>query len=353
MAAAMREFERLNEEIETYRLKALSVEDINRGIELCKRGMDQLSEVFYQIENIPRSIPCRDALIQFYAMMDQFKKARTVVENAFAAGAYHPTTKAAVLKRIDEMEKARNRLVLCISENPGIEENQVEKRLKCDKKALKWYLANSTLIKKNTYKNTYALWLSEEITLEIDRGIKAAIVDVETTGLSKVKDEIVEIGVMFCRFDTISGEIMEIIEEINELNEPSFPIPAAVTRIHGITDKKVDGKRINKKKLDQIFAEADIIIAHNASFDSGFIQRYFPASKVVPWHCSVNDIHWKSYGFSTRKLLDLCRHHRITQHQTHRALDDVKLTVELLQQRNPAGEYYLKELLHKSKQPSY
>ncbi|MFB4165111.1 exonuclease domain-containing protein [Alteribacillus sp. JSM 102045] len=143
-----------------------------------------------------------------------------------------------------------------------------------------------------------------------------------------------------------------VIGEINNLNEPSFPIPTSVSRIHGITDSDVAGKRLDYEKFDRIFAETDIIIAHNASFDSSFIQRYFPAPKDIPWHCSVKDIAWKSYGFPTRKLLDLCRYHRITNHQTHRALDDVKLTVQLLQQRNPAGNYYVKELLDSTKQPS-
>ena len=340
MSSTSEHFQLLNSEIE----KRHSFDDLENIIKLCKRGMEQLREDSNEITEIPRFLPCRDILIQSYAMLDQFDNARVTADEAYKAGTYHINVYQAVLKRIDEMEKVHYHMFACLQEDPGLPVDEVRERLQCDKKALEWYITNSKNIRKEWKEDSLFLHLSSE-EHSVDPEMKAALVDVETTGLSKVKDEIVEIGVMFVRINRRNGELMEVIEELNELNEPSFPIPERVSNIHGIRDEDVKGKQITYKRFEKVFAQSDLIIAHNAGFDSGFIQRYFPSTQFKPWHCSVRGIQWKQYGFKTRKLVDLCRYHRITNHQTHRALDDVKLTLALLQKKNPWGDYYLKELL--------
>ncbi|MFZ4453210.1 exonuclease domain-containing protein [Salibacterium aidingense] len=314
-------------------------------IALCEQGMELLPDVLPHFTEQPRSIFCRETLIQAYAARDCFPQARDVVKRADQAGAYLPNRKAAVLARIDAMEQAKEALHACIRSHPGLLENEAAAALQkeCDETALRWYTANSHTLRKLPESSGYSLWFPASVPEE--RQIKAAVLDVETTGMSRARDEIVEIGVMLCRVDQQNGEITGILEEVDQLHEPSFPIPPAVSRIHGIRDKDVAGRQIDFPRLERLFHETDVVIAHNASFDRSFVQRYFPAAAAMKWRCSVQGISWKRYGFPTRKLLDLCRRHQLTQHQSHRALDDVKLTVQLLQQQSPAGEYYMKELL--------
>ncbi|WP_240375995.1 exonuclease domain-containing protein [Bacillus piscicola] len=343
MDSIIERFHLLNSEIDIYK----RLQDIDKVVELCEKGMKELPAVISRFQDdVPRFIPCRDVLIQSFAMLDQFKKARDVVLRAYQAGAYTAAQNQAVLTRIDEMERAHNCLMACVADNPGISKDLVQQRLRCEPKALTWYIHNSQTIRRETdFTGVERLWLAHEQDANLYQGKKVAIVDVETTGLSKTRDEIVEIGALLVRVHEKSGAVMEVMEEANELNEPTFSIPERVSRIHGIRDHDVRGKSLDRPRFERIFSESDLITAHNAGFDSSFIQRYFPRTKQIPWHCSVRGIDWKQYGFQTRKLLDLCRWHRISDEQNHRALDDVKLTLALLQKKNPKGDYYLKELL--------
>ncbi|MGY4690707.1 exonuclease domain-containing protein [Salibacterium sp. K-3] len=313
-------------------------------MELCEEGMALLPDVLPRFPETPRSIACRDLLIQAMAARDDFERARRVVERAAEAGAYRPERKQAALHRIDEMEKACDAVHTAVEQNPGLSslEAAEEAARFSDAGAVDWYIRHSRTIRKIPGVSGYTLSFPSSSG---SRTVKAAVVDVETTGMSKSSDEIVEIGVILCRVDEQTGEIVEVLEEVNNLHEPSFSIPPGVIKVHGIRDHDVAGKEMDRTRVRRLFAETDMLIAHNASFDRGFVQKYFPETGRMTWRCSVKNIAWKQYGFPTKKLLDLCRRHGLSNSQNHRALDDVKLTVRLLQEQNPEGEYYLKELL--------
>lgn len=65
--------------------------------------------------------------------------------------------------------------------------------------------------------------------------------DVETTGLDRSKDEIIELGMVAFDFDT-AGKIRRVIDVFSELRQPSTPISDKITRLTGITDEMVAGK---------------------------------------------------------------------------------------------------------------
>ncbi|SFM02052.1 exonuclease domain-containing protein [Salibacterium qingdaonense] len=310
----------------------------------CEEGMALLPDVLPHFTEPPRAIACRDLLIQALAARDEFDRARLVIERAAESGAYRPERKQAALERVDEMEKAAGAVHACIRDHPGLSGKDAYDKASwfSDAGAVQWYIQHSRTIRRMPGSAGYTL---SEPSSSGNRTVKAAVVDVETTGMSKSSDEIVEIGVMLCRVDEQTGEIVEVLEEVNNLHEPSFPIPPGVIKVHGIRDRDVAGKEMDRPRLRRLFAETDVLIAHNASFDRGFVQKYFPETGGMTWRCSVKNVAWKEYGFPTKKLLDLCQRHSITDSQNHRALDDVKLTVRLLQQQNPEGEYYMKELL--------
>jgi len=100
------------------------------------------------------------------------------------------------------------------------------------------------------------------------RGVVVAL-DLETTGLDPEIDQIIEIGIIRCQDD-------QILDEFHSLIDPGIPIPSKVTAITGIKTTDVSGHPRLDAILPQIreFVGNSPIIAHNISFDLGFLQRH-------------------------------------------------------------------------------
>ena len=94
------------------------------------------------------------------------------------------------------------------------------------------------------------------------------VLDLETTGISITTEKITEVGIMKVK----NGEV---IDEFEVFVNPEKPIPQRVVEVTNITDEMVkDAETIDKvfpKILD--FVGDSIIVAHNASFDVGFLKH--------------------------------------------------------------------------------
>ena len=94
------------------------------------------------------------------------------------------------------------------------------------------------------------------------------VLDLETTGISITTEKITEVGIMKVK----NGEV---IDEFEIFVNPEKPIPQRVVEVTNITDEMVkDAETIDKvfpKILD--FVGDSIIVAHNASFDVGFLKH--------------------------------------------------------------------------------
>lgn len=174
--------------------------------------------------------------------------------------------------------------------------------------------------------------------------ILGGFVDVETTGLSRSQDEIIELCIILFSFD-LSNEQLVIEEEYVGLRQPSCGIRPAAARINGITGADVYGKDLDYNRVTDLIHRAEFLIAHNASFDRNFVTRLFPAALGKTWYCSMAGIDWRGKGYPNRRLQDLLLFHGISPGQAHRASDDVKATLELLSYRQSCGTTYLAELL--------
>ncbi len=95
------------------------------------------------------------------------------------------------------------------------------------------------------------------------------IVDVETTGLHPVFDEIVEIAAIKIRNFVIKDTFHSLIK-------PNKMIPERIIQIHGITNEMCENAPSPEKVIKKFveFVGDSPIIAHNASFDIGFIRNY-------------------------------------------------------------------------------
>lgn len=92
--------------------------------------------------------------------------------------------------------------------------------------------------------------------------------DVETTGLKALAGKIIEIAAI--RF--VPGQPR--IAEFDQLVDPEMPIPPDAARVNGITQAMVEGQPRIRDVLPRFldFLEgADLLAAHNAPFDAGFV----------------------------------------------------------------------------------
>jgi DNA polymerase-3 subunit epsilon len=91
----------------------------------------------------------------------------------------------------------------------------------------------------------------------------------------------------------------------------------------------VAGHQIYPEAVAAFAADAGIVIAHNASFDRKFSERYWPLFEQKPWACSATEVEWRKHGFDGSRLGYLLAGVGLF-HQAHRAIDDFRALVEIL-----------------------
>lgn len=170
--------------------------------------------------------------------------------------------------------------------------------------------------------------------------------DVETTGLSPNTEKIVELCLVLFVYARETGEIMGILDSYTGLQDPGMPIGQSAQRVHGITDEMVRGQQLDLERIGKMMELAEFYVAHNASFDRGFLEKILAFPRGKRWFCSCFGINWSAKGFRSRKLQALLDGHGLGG-QNHRADGDVAASIELLSQKGADGRYYLLELLNK------
>jgi len=182
---------------------------------------------------------------------------------------------------------------------------------------------------------------------------RALVVDVETTGLDSVSDRIIEFCGVPLEFEKESGRILGVGEAVTFLEDPGRPIPAEITKLTGITDEMVAGKRIDDAAVASVADGAGLIIAHNAAFDRPFVDQRLPAFRDKHWACSRNEVPWKAFGVSSGALEFLMMKQCGLFFDGHRADIDCLALIHLLQQPLADGTLPFKLLLESARTPSY
>ncbi|MBO5095348.1 MAG: 3'-5' exonuclease [Bacilli bacterium] len=150
------------------------------------------------------------------------------------------------------------------------------------------------------------------------------IFDIETTGLDCFTDKIIEIG-------AIKVKNNEIVEEFNYLINPNIILPEVIVNITGITDEDLKDKETIDKILPKFieFVEDYPLLAHNNSFDLGFINENIKKLNLNKLNNTMVDTLELSRKYLTHmynhKLETLKKYYGINE-VSHRAVGDCKTT---------------------------
>ena len=191
-----------------------------------------------------------------------------------------------------------------------------------------------------------------ELLLTDQQSISVAFVDAETTGVDRANDKIIELALKVVVFERSSGKIISIKADYQSFNDPKQNISEEITLLTGINDAMVKGEFVDWKEVDSILQTVDLIVAHNASFDRAFLDRYSSESPKKIWACSIADIDWLNKGFSSPMLELLCYWHGF-YFDAHRAMGDVDALIHLLTHRSYQEERPLVELIENSSRSVY
>jgi len=191
--------------------------------------------------------------------------------------------------------------------------------------------------KKNNIKIIYGLeaYIVDDLGVVVQSPKKqtlqdtCVVFDLETTGLKPGQNKITEIGAVKIRNGTI-------IDEFQSFVNPGVRIPEKIVKLTGITDEMVKSappiEPVLLKFLE--FIGDSFLVAHNASFDMGFIRHFAEELNVVISNSVVDTL-----GLS-RMLLGHLRNHKlntvaqdlgVSLENHHRAVDDSKATAEIFQ----------------------
>ncbi|MBQ6901203.1 MAG: topoisomerase DNA-binding C4 zinc finger domain-containing protein [Firmicutes bacterium] len=155
------------------------------------------------------------------------------------------------------------------------------------------------------------------------------VFDLETTGISVARDQVVEISAIKVQGGLVTGEFSTLVN-------PQMPIPWQASRVNGITDDMVAGSPVFREALAEFlkFTGDFVLVGHNIqAFDMKFLYR---DSRLfwnrIPDNDYIDTLHM------ARRVLPQLRHHRLVDladyyglstDGAHRALADCRMNLQV------------------------
>lgn len=160
------------------------------------------------------------------------------------------------------------------------------------------------------------------------------VFDLETTGFSPQKDEIIEIGAVKITGGEIAGRFSRFVR-------PNREIPPEVRKLTGITAEMVAQASEIGEVLPEFmeFVGGATLVAHNAQFDAGFLrvnlQRLLGATLVNPVLDTMGLARALYPKMKNHKLKTLAEEFKVGLDHHHRAVDDAEATAGIFQKMLP------------------
>ena len=176
--------------------------------------------------------------------------------------------------------------------------------------------------------------------------------DVETTGLNKDKNEIIQIALRPFFVSPKTGEISGVKKSVAYLQEPSYPLEDIIIDITGFKDEDLKGHAIPWDKVARLLSKCQFVVCHNAAFDRQWVEAALKKNgEVVPsdvvWCCSMTQVDWTTICRASKALEVLCAWHGFF-YDSHNAVADVDATLHLLRKNS-----YMKEMLQNAMESDY
>lgn len=171
--------------------------------------------------------------------------------------------------------------------------------------------------------------LVESVKGDADTGFDGTFIcfDIETTGLSAARDKITEIS-------AVKVENGVITDTFSTFANPEMPIPQKITQLTGITDDMVKDAPSQSEAVGAFleFAGDNVLVAHNAPFDTSFIAKacedmgreynYTSIDTVAISRAILTDI-------KNCKLDTVAKFLRLGDFNHHRATDDAEMLARI------------------------
>ena len=152
--------------------------------------------------------------------------------------------------------------------------------------------------------------------------------DLETTGLSPRGDCIIEIaGLRAVPGGRVTGEFHALVRI-------ERPVPSFITAITGITSAMLSNQVPIAVALPRFmeFADGLPLVSYNVSFDMGFLRAEAERLKLAVGNtcdCALREARRKLPRLANHKLKTVAAHLGVAVDQTHRALDDCHMGLEV------------------------
>ena len=171
--------------------------------------------------------------------------------------------------------------------------------------------------------------LVESVKGDADTGFDGTFIcfDIETTGLSAARDKITEIG-------AVKVENGVITDTFSTFANPEMPIPQKITQLTGITDDMVKDAPSQSKAVSAFleFAGDNVLVAHNAPFDTSFIAKACEDMGREYNYTSIDTVAISSAiltDIKNCKLDTVAKFLRLGDFNHHRATDDAEMLARI------------------------
>lgn len=154
------------------------------------------------------------------------------------------------------------------------------------------------------------------------------VIDIETTGLSCEKNEIIELSAIRVRNGIITDKFSSLVK-------PSGHINSFIKNLTGISNEMVENAPDIKSVLPEFmeFVSQDVLLGHNISFDLRFIRHnLFKHFKKEFFNQKLDTMRlsrkYMTY-LPSHRLKTVAEHFNISTKGHHRALNDCIMTYEI------------------------
>jgi DNA polymerase-3 subunit epsilon/ATP-dependent DNA helicase DinG/DNA polymerase-3 subunit alpha (Gram-positive type) len=155
--------------------------------------------------------------------------------------------------------------------------------------------------------------------------------DLETTGLSPRGDRIIEIAGLHV---APGGRLTDEFHALVRINRP---VPPFITSMTGITTAMLAEQETIEVNLPRFldFADGVPLVSYNVPFDMGFLHAEAARLQLAVSNvavCALREARRRLPRLPNHKLMTVAAHFGVAANQSHRALDDCHMGLEVFRQ---------------------